>query len=162
MKSIEKYLKNITFILFGFLAIYYLFNLYIYPQRICNGEVTKKLIWTDRTTNEKVVLTDEKTPLVISFILKRGAIYLNDDRFPFYKELSSVDNYAKKTEIGYIGSYTQQGLIDHVSNFKFNFNELTSMLYTENTASGTHLYENRYGSDSLKIDFVGSCSRKFL
>ena len=151
-----------TLFIIALTVIFYLLNQILYPQRVCSGEVTQKLVWTDNTTNERKILIDEKKPLLISFVFKRGAIYLNDDRFPLYKELSGVDNFAQKTESGYSGQYSQQGLLGQESNFTFRFNELTSMLFTENQAKGMHIYENKDGSDSLKIEFAGNCSRKFL
>lgn len=142
--------------------IYFCFNQYYYPQRICSGDVKKQLIWTNKLTNEKKILNDEKTPLVISFIFKRGAILINDDRFPLYKELNDVNNFAFKTESGYKGEYSQHGLLNQESNFKFRFDEITSVLYTENYATGMHIYENNMGTDNLKIEFSGNCSRKLL
>lgn len=162
MKRIHINFKKVFAYAITFSFLYYSFNQVYYSQRICSGEVTKKIVWTNSSSNEKIILTDEKTPLVISLIFKRGAIYLNDDRFPLYKELSGVDNFAKKTESGYVGQYSQHGLLGQQSNFNFRFNELTSMVYTENSASGRHIYENKDGTDSLKIEFVGSCKRKFI
>ena len=159
-------MKNIYFkFLLGILLLgiisYSIFQ-YIYPQRICAGEITKKIVWTSRISNEKIILKDEKSPLTISFVIKRGAIYLNEDRFPFYKELSGENNFASKTEIGYQGEYSKYGLIGGESFFKFKFNEVSSILYTENEGKAIHLYENKEGTDSAKLEFIGACSRKLI
>ena len=158
----NKYSYRITVMVFAVILIVYLFDQYFYPQRICSGEVTKKRIWKDGVTHEQKILDDEKTSLAISFTFKRGAIYLNDDKFPLYKELSGVNNFAEKTESGYKGEYSQYGILHQESLFKFSFNEVTSMLYTENSAKGMHVYENKMGDDYSIINFVGTCKRKFI
>lgn len=160
MKNI--YLKYSLGILIFFGIISYSIYQFIYPQRICVGEITKKIVWTSKINNEKIILKDEKSPLTISFVIKRGAIYLNEDRFPFYKELSGENNIANKTEVGYQGEYSKYGLIGSESIFNFKFNEVSSFLYTENNGKAMHLYENKEGTDSAKLEFIGACSRKLI
>lgn len=135
---------------------------FIYPQRICVGEVTKKIVWKSKLGNEKIVLKDEKSPLTVSFVIKRGVIYINEDRFPLYKELRGENNIASKSEIGYQGGYSQYGILDSESIFKFKFNEISSFLYTENNIKALHLYENKEGTDSATLEFIGACSRKLI
>lgn len=147
---------------FSLLAIIYTLNQYYYPRRVCSGEVTKKLNWTSGDTVDNKILIDEKTSLAISLMFKRGAIYIDDERFPLYKEFSDKESFAKRTESGYVGYYSASGLLDKKSIFNFRFNELASVLYTENTLSGKHIYEGKIGDGSLKIVFVGNCSRKLI
>ena len=137
MKNI--YFKYSLVILIFLGVIYYSIYQYIYPQR-----------------------KHEKSPLTISFVIKRGAIYLNEDRFPFYKELSGENNIAIKTEIGYQGEYSKYGFLGGESFFKFKFNEVSSFLYTENDGKALHLYENKEGIDSAKLEFIGACSKKLI
>jgi hypothetical protein len=160
MKNI--YFKYSLVILIFLGVIYYSIYQYIYPQRICVGEITKKIVWTNKISKEKIILKDEKSPLTISFVIKRGAIYLNEDRFPFYKELSGENNIAIKTEIGYQGEYSKYGFLGGESFFKFKFNEVSSFLYTENDGKALHLYENKEGIDSAKLEFIGACSKKLI
>lgn len=159
---IKKYFKYSLGVLFFLGIISYFLVQFIYPQRICVGEISKKIVWTNKYSNEKIVLKDEKSPLTISFVIKRGAIYLNEDRFPFYKELSGENNIASKTEIGFQGEYSKYGFLGGESIFKFKFNEVSSFLYTENDGKAMHLYENKEGTDSARLEFNGACHRKLI
>ena len=141
---------------FSFLAFGYE---YYYPKYVCKGDLLQKVVWWDSNGIDNEVLLDKKEELLISFLVKRGAILVKEDRFPLYRELNLNSNFAKKTETGYSGSYRQSGLLSATSEFNFEFNKYTKVLLTSNRAKQQHLYKTRLGEDRAELNFKGFCQR---
>lgn len=131
---------------------------YYYPKYVCNGQVRKEILWSGGGKSDEVLL-DKKEALSMSMIVRRGAIYLNEIRFPFYKELTNKSNFAAVTEVGYKGSYEEAGLLEGSSEFEFTFNRYTKVLSTRNKSTQMHFYKGVIGNDRATLEYLGECKR---
>jgi|GEM_PF-4113088 len=134
---------------------------FLYPDLNCSGKFNKNKKWIRETGNKlPKILENENLDLSWSVLIRRDSITIENDRFPFYKELSHIDNFAKKTNIGITGGYK----IDFIQHYKYEFtyNKITNQLTVELNARGKHVIENEVGDDILKATFLGKCERKWL
>jgi hypothetical protein len=141
--------------------VFFLGNQILYPTYVCDGELNKYIEWTkDYDNKPSKVLEDTKTKVAWSIRFKRGAMLINDDRFPFYKELNQQDNFAKKTPSGYEGGYS----VNFIQKYKyqFHFNEISKQLSVTVQAEGPHIIEAGVGRDKGKFEFLGSCEQRWF
>jgi len=132
-----------------------------YPKYLCKGELHQQKEWTDDQTGKKINLLDRKTNIAISVIFKRGAIFLNDEKYPLYRELNYEDSYAEFTDTGFKGYKKQFGFLEQKIETEFKFNKYSNSLYTSSIAGGMMAYENNMGHDRVSMEFVGACERMF-
>ena len=156
-----KVLKNSLAALVGLLLGFYFVYQLIYPTMICKGQFNKVRIWTDGTNKAITrLLDDEHLDVSWSLLFRRGAIIINEDRFPLYKELNRTNHFAKSTTVGYTGSYST----DFLQNIKYSFeyNNITNQLSASLTGKGDHILDGYVGVDDLKANFIGACQRKWF
>lgn len=131
---------------------------YIYPTLVCEGQRSVTKTWKGGGPNTPVakVLENGKTQISASFLVRRGAVFFNEDRFPLYKELNRNNRFAEKTAVGYKGSESSEDFILKVER-KFEFNKFTSQFSMETFAEGPHILDGDVGVDYVKLTFSGVC-----
>lgn len=159
--NMRKFLKIlVAIIFFGGFCLFISVNT-LYPTLICKGEYSKQRDWTSKnklSTPKK--LDDERLNLSYSVLIRRDAITIEKDRFPFYKELSSKNNFAKRDDVGISGGYVND-YIQH-QKYNFNYNKITNQLTIELNGHVKHLINDEIGTDVLKVTFLGNCERKWF
>ena len=142
------------------LVIYLAYQL-IYPTMICKGQFNKLRVWAHWLNKESTkILDDEHLEVSWSLLFRRGAILINEDRFPMYKELNGTNHFAKSTAVGYEGSYSTDYL-QHIR-YSFSYNQITHQLSASLTGKGDHILDGDVGMDDLKANFIGTCQRKWF
>lgn len=156
-KKLKLFLLIIGLILF---LVYFLYQI-IYPTMICNGKFNKVRVWTD-DANKSItkLLDDEHLEVSWSLLFRRGAIIINEDRFPLFKELNGSNRLAKATTVGYEGSYSTSFLQN--IRYSFSYNQITKQLSVSLTGKGEHIIDGHVGMDNLKANFIGTCQRKLF
>ena len=159
--KLSKFLKIlISIIIFGSLSFFLGMNI-LYPTLICKGEYSKQRDWASKNNlSVPKKLDDERLNLSYSVLIRRDAITIEKDRFPFYKELSSINNFAKRDDVGISGGYVND-YIQHLK-YDFNYNKITNQLTIELNGHGKHLIDDEIGTDVLKVTFLGNCKRKWF
>lgn len=156
-KGFKKYLLGIIFLVFAC----YVLKQVIYPTMICKGKFEKYRVWTeDSNTSNKKVLDNENLDVIWSLVFSRGAITINDDRFPLFKELNGTNRIAKKTTSGYEGTYSID-FLQHIK-YQFSYNSITRQLLVQLNGKAPHIMDFNVGRDDLKATFIGVCQQKWL
>jgi hypothetical protein len=158
--NIKNYKKIIlTLAIFSFL-IYAIFQA-LYPTMTCQGTYSNLNKWTsDYDLKDTKIIEDSKVNLAWSFQVRRDAIYINDERFPLFKELNYKNVHAWKTQTGFSGRRLGN-FIQH-RDYSFEYNNITKQLSVVVLADGPHILEKEVGKDKLKANFVGICERKWF
>lgn len=150
------------FILFSILSasIYCVYHI-LYPTMICRGSYSKLNKWTsDYNSADVKIIEDNKVDVSWSLLIRRDALYINEDRFPLFKELNYKNIHAEKTQFGYRGKY-QTNMIQQWD-YSFEYNNITNQLSASVSAAGFHILDGKGGKDKLKATFVGVCERKWF
>jgi len=153
---------KVFLLIFGLIlsTTYFLYQL-IYPTMICKGQFNKVRVWTD-DANKSItkLLDDEHLDVSWSLLFRRGAIMINEERFPLFKELNGTNHFSKSTAVGYEGSFSTDYL-QHIK-YSFSYNQITNQLSVSLTGKGDHIIDGYVGMDDLKANFIGTCQRKWF
>ncbi|QWD69611.1 hypothetical protein [Polynucleobacter sp. UB-Siik-W21] len=163
MKKIihHRFFKRVFLVVSMVTLVIYLAYQLIYPTMICKGQFNKVRVWTNGSNKEVTkLLDDEHLEVSWSLLFSRGAIIINEDRFPLYKELNSKNNFAKSTAVGYEGSYSTD-FLQHIR-YDFSYNQIANQLSVSFTGKGDHILDGDVGMDDLKANFIGTCQRKWF
>lgn len=133
----------------------------LYPTYVCPGEVSTYIEWRKDFGDKEPKILQNKTTK-ISWVLKinRSELFINDDRFPFFKELNGVDNFAKKTQMGFEGGATRDMIQKY--DYKFSFNRISDQLTVTIKGEGPHITDDGVGRDKGRSDFIGRCEKKWF
>ena len=163
MKFVLKfsYLKK-TIIAFTALAIsIFIIDKSLYPTMVCKGTYSELNKWTsDNNPKDIRVIDDKREEVRWSFLIRRDAIYVNEERFPLYKEFNHKNIHAEKTQFGFKGRY----LINFIQHYDYGieYNNITHQLSVSVEANAPHILDGEVGKDKLRSSFIGDCERRWF
>lgn len=92
--------------------------------------------------------------------IRRGEIYLDNHRFPLYKELNRDNHFAAVTSSGFQGSYISQA-VENMA-YAFDFNTATQELKIYTHSSGLRFIDGEVGQMKLSAVFTGQCKKRWF
>ena len=133
----------------------------IYPSLNCQGQEQQTNLWTPQEDANSTSATQENRVAQTHRIeIRRGEIYLDNHRFPLYKELNRDNHFAAKTSSGFQGSYTSQA-VENMA-YAFDFNTATQSLKIYTHSLGLRFIDGEMGQMKLSAVFTGQCEKPWL
>ena len=133
----------------------------IYPSHNCQGYEQQTRLWTNQGDASLASATQETQAAQAHRIeIRRGEIFLDNHRFPFYKELNQDNHFATKTSSGFHGSYTSHAVENMV--YAFDFNTATQALKIYTQSSGLRFIDGEVGQMRVSAVFSGQCENPWL
>ena len=128
----------------------------IYPTLVCQGQVQQSRFWTaEGSTNSTALTQDNRQSEMHRIEIRRGEVYLDNHRFPLYKELNQDNHIAAQTPKGFQGSYTTHA-VENMS-YAFDFNTRTQVLQLFTQLSGVRFIDGDVGQMRVVAVFAGQC-----
>jgi uncharacterized tellurite resistance protein B-like protein len=133
----------------------------LYPTLSCQGQEQQTRLWTTQGDTSSSSSTQENRVAQTHRIeIRRGEIYLDNHRFPLYKELNRDNHFAAKTPEGFQGSYTSQA-VENMA-YAFDFNTATQALKIYTHSSGLRFIDGEMGQMKLSAVFSGQCEKPWF
>ncbi|NQW66014.1 MAG: TerB family tellurite resistance protein [Burkholderiales bacterium] len=133
----------------------------LYPMLSCQGQEQQTRLWSTQGDASSTSATQENRVAQTHRIeIRRGEIYLDNHRFPLYKELNRENHFAAKTPAGFQGSYTSQA-VENMS-YAFDFNTATKALKIYTHSSGLRFIDGEMGQMKLSAVFSGQCEKPWF
>lgn len=133
----------------------------IYPSHNCQGHEQQTRLWTTQGDVSLASATQETQAAQAHRIeIRRGEIFLDNHRFPFYKELNQDNHFATQTSSGFHGSYTSHAVENMV--YAFDFNTATQALKIYTQSSGMRFIDGEVGQMRVSAVFSGQCENPWL
>ena len=133
----------------------------LYPTLSCQGQEQQTRLWTSQGDASSTSATQENRVAQTHRIeIRRGEIYLDNHRFPLYKELNRDNHFAAKTPSGFQGSYTSQA-VENMA-YAFDFNTATQALKIYTHSSGLRFIDGEMGQMKLSAVFSGQCEKPWF
>jgi hypothetical protein len=133
----------------------------LYPTLSCQGLEQQTRLWTTQGDASSTSSTQETRVAQTHRIeIRRGEIYLDNHRFPLYKELNRDNHFAAKTPAGFQGSYTSQA-VENMA-YAFDFNTATQALKIYTHSSGLRFIDGEMGQMKLSAVFSGQCEKPWF
>ena len=133
----------------------------IYPSHNCQGYEQQTRLWTNQGDTSLASATQETQAAQAHRIeIRRGEIFLDNHRFPIYKELNQDNHFATQTSSGFHGSYTSHAVENMVYAFDFNTATQTLKIYTQ--SSGLRFIDGEVGQMRVSAVFSGQCENPWL
>ena len=133
----------------------------IYPSLNCQGQTQQSRFWTTPgEAGSTSVMQENKMTEMHKLEIRRGEVYLDNHRFPLYKELNRDNHFAAQTPVGFHGSYTSHA-VESMS-YAFEFNALTQALRVFSQSSGMRFIDGEVGQMRVVAIFAGQCSKPWF
>jgi hypothetical protein len=133
----------------------------IYPSLNCQGQTQQSRFWTTPgESGSTSVMQENKMTEMHKLEIRRGEVYLDNHRFPLYKELNRDNHFAAQTPVGFHGSYTSHA-VESMS-YAFEFNAQTQALRVFSQSSGMRFIEGEVGQMRVVAVFAGQCSKPWF
>ena len=133
----------------------------LYPTLSCQGQEQQTRLWTSQGDASSTSATQENRVAQTHRIeIRRGEIYLDNHRFPLYKELNRDNHFAAKTPSGFQGSYTSQA-VENMA-YAFDFSTATQALKIYTHSSGLRFIDGEVGQMKLSAVFSGQCEKPWF
>lgn len=133
----------------------------VYPSLICQGQVLESRFWTTEGDANSTSLTQENRLAESHRIeIRRGEVYLDNHRFPLYKELNKDNHFAAQTPVGFHGSYTTHAVENMSYAFEFNTRNQSLQVFTQ--SSGVRFIDGDVGQTKVVAVFTGQCEKPWL
>jgi hypothetical protein len=132
-----------------------------YPSLSCQGQTQQSRFWTTQGELGSTSLVQENTITEMHKIeIRRGEVYLDNHRFPLYKELNQDNHFAAQTPVGFHGSYTSHA-VENMS-YAFEFNSESQALRVFSQSSGMRFIDGEVGQMRVVAVFAGQCSKPWF
>ena len=133
----------------------------IYPSLNCQGQTQQSRFWTTPgESGSTSVMQDNKITEMHKLEIRRGEVYLDNHRFPLYKELNRDNHFAAQTPVGFHGSYTSHA-VESMS-YAFEFNAQSQALRVFSQSSGMRFIDGEVGQMRVVAVFAGQCSKPWF
>jgi len=133
----------------------------LYPTLSCQGQEQQTRLWTTQGDASSTSATQEDRVAQTHRIeIRRGEIYLDNHRFPLYKELNRDNHFAAQTPSGFHGSYSTHAV--ETMAYAFDFNSATQSLKIYTHSSGLRFIDGEVGQMKLSAVFTGQCEKPWL
>lgn len=133
----------------------------IYPSLNCQGHEQQTRLWTAQGDASLASATQETQLAKAHRIeIRRGEIFLDNHRFPLYKELNQDNHFASQTSSGFHGSYTSHAVENMF--YAFDFNTATQALKIYTQSSGLRFIDGEVGQMRVSAVFSGQCENPWL
>ena len=133
----------------------------LYPTLNCQGQTQQSRYWTTQgEPTSTSVVQENKTSEMHKIEIRRGEVYLDNHRFPLYKELNQDNHFAAQTPVGFHGSYSSHA-VENMS-YAFEFNAATQALRVFSQSSGTRFIDGEVGQMRVVAVFAGQCSKPWF
>jgi hypothetical protein len=133
----------------------------IYPSHSCQGHEQQTRLWTPQGDASLASATQETQLAQAHRIeIRRGEIFLDNHRFPLYKELNQDNHFASQTSSGFHGSYTSHAVENMF--YAFDFNTATQALKIYTQSSGLRFIDGEVGQMRASAVFSGQCENPWL
>ena len=133
----------------------------VYPTLICQGQVLQSRSWTIQEIGRTTTNTQENRVSELHRIeIRRGEVYLDNHRFPLYKELNKDNHFAAHTPVGFHGSYTTHAVENMSYAFEFNTRNQSLEVFTQ--SSGVRFIDGDVGQMHVVAVFTGQCEKPWL
>ena len=133
----------------------------LYPTLSCQGQEQQTRLWTAQGDASLTSSTQEDRVAQTHRIeIRRGEIYLDNHRFPLYKELNRDNHFAAQTPSGFHGSYSTHSV--ETMAYAFDFSSATQSLKIYTHSSGLRFIDGEVGQMKLSAVFTGQCEKPWL
>jgi hypothetical protein len=133
----------------------------LYPTLNCQGQTQQSRYWTTQgEPTSTSVVQENKTSEMHKIEIRRGEVYLDNHRFPLYKELNQDNHFAAQTPVGFHGSYSSHA-VENMS-YAFEFNAATQALRVFSQSSGTRFIDGEVGQMRVVAVFAGQCAKPWF
>ena len=133
----------------------------LYPSQMCHGVGQLERKWTPQGSDKPAtLLNEESVALSHSIQFSPSQVWVDGQRFPFYKELSQTSHAAETTASGVKGTFNVQGIAK--TRYAFVYDHALQELRIDVQSSGMGSVEGKVGSIEENTSFIGRCSSQWF
>ena len=133
----------------------------LYPSQMCHGVGQLERKWTPQGSDKPAtLLNEESVALSHSIQFSPSQVWVDGQRFPFYKELSQTSHAAETTASGVKGTFNVQGIAK--TRYAFVYDHALQELRIDVQSSGMGSLEGKVGSIEENTSFIGRCSSQWF
>jgi|GEM_PF-5533936 len=129
---------------------------WIYPTMACQGQAHLVQSWLpDGELSEARVIEEDRLAQRHKLQIRRDEVHLNNQRFPLFKELNPGNHFARTTQEGLSGSYSNH-LVDQMD-YAFSYNKQQRELSIISNTDGIRYLDGQSGRVNVSMNFKGQC-----
>jgi len=131
----------------------------IYPTQTCSGLGHAERNWMPEY-GDAVLIQEASLPFSHKIKFSQTQLWVDGQRFPYYKELSPKTNFALVSPTWIKGSYIDQAI--NKTRYTFEYDKVRQQLRIDIQSIGAGLIEGKNGLIQENSSFLGQCSNDWF
>ena len=131
----------------------------IYPTQTCSGLGHAERNWMPEY-GDAVLIQEASLPFSNKIKFSQTQLWVDGQRFPYYKELSPKTNFALVSPTWIKGSYIDQAI--NKTRYTFEYDKVRQQLRIDIQSIGVGLIEGKNGLIQENSSFLGQCSNDWF
>ena len=131
----------------------------IYPTQTCSGLGHAERNWMPEY-GDAVLIQEASLPFSHKIKFSQTQLWVDGQRFPYYKELSPKTNFALVSPTWIKGSYIDQAI--NKTRYTFEYDKVRQQLRIDIQSIGVGLIEGKNGLIQENSSFLGQCSNDWF
>ena len=133
----------------------------IYPSQTCQGLGLQERKWMPQKGGvDSVVLNEQSQPMSHSIKFSQTQVWVDGQRFPFYKELNQTSHFAVATPGGIKGNFSSQGI--ETMRYAFEYDNQSQLLRIDVQSFGMSSIDGQDGLIQENSSFLGKCASQWF
>ena len=109
---------------------------------------------------DSVVLNEQSQPMSHSIKFSQTQVWVDGQRFPFYKELNQTSHFAVATPGGIKGNFNSQGI--ETMRYAFEYDSKSQLLRIDVQSFGMSSIDGHDGLIQENSSFLGKCASQWF
>ena len=132
-----------------------------YPLQTCQGLGHQERKWMPQMDGtDSVVINEKSQPMSHTIKFSQTQVWVDGQRFPFYKELNQTSHFAETSSRGIKGSFNSQGI--ETKRYSFDYDNKSQQLRIDIQSFGMSSIDGKDGLVQENSSFLGQCASQWF
>jgi uncharacterized tellurite resistance protein B-like protein len=132
-----------------------------YPLQTCQGLGHQERKWMPQMGGtDSVVINQQSQPMSHTIKFSQTQVWVDGQRFPFYKELNQTSHFAVTSSRGIKGSFSSQGI--ETKRYAFDYDNKSQQLRIDIQSFGMGSIDGKDGLVQENSSFLGQCASQWF
>jgi hypothetical protein len=132
-----------------------------YPLQTCQGLGHQERKWMPQMGGtDSVVINQQSQPMSHTIKFSQTQVWVDGQRFPFYKELNQTSHFAETSSRGIKGSFNSQGI--ETKRYSFDYDNKSQQLRIDIQSFGMGSIDGKDGLVQENSSFLGQCASQWF
>ena len=132
-----------------------------YPLQTCQGLGHQERKWMpQRGGADSVVINEQSQPMSHTIKFSQTQVWVDGQRFPFYKELNQTSHFAVTSSTGIKGTFKSQGI--ETKRYAFDYDNKSQQLRIDIQSFGSSSIDGKMGLVQENSSFLGQCASQWF